>query len=278
MGDEAGRDPSAEKSGTVKDSAARSSWWKRGSTKVIAALAAGVLAGAGVLAKEGVISLGHELVASDVLSIQTRAPSPAAGCSGENGWMFPKPVDALPAPDFTNRHLNLDSWAKRNGGVPASGYFVVLTLQPVQQRTVVIDNLSVRVLHQSAPTVGTHIHFGQCGGLTPYVFQANLDANPVSIKPVKGQDAAGRTIQPVALPHELTESTPEVWNVEAVTQHCTCQWIIEVHWTSGNDSGTLRIDNHGQPFITSSTVGSTEAGPGGIKPPTWAIYPSPSPH
>jgi hypothetical protein len=262
-----------EKPDTAQEPAAHTSWWRRGSTKVLAAIAAGALAGVGVLAQQGVISIGHTLVAGDVLSIQTRVLSPSAGCLGERGWVFNKPLAALPAPESSNRHPNLDTWARENGGIPASGYYVVLTLQPVQQRTVVVDNLTVQVVHQSAPTVGSHIYFGQCGGLTPYAFQANLDSDPVFIKPAKGQDAAGKTITPVALPHQLTESSPEVWNVEAITRHCTCKWIIDVHWTSGNDSGTIRVDNHGQPFITSSAVGSVQATPVGGSTGKWAVIP-----
>lgn len=159
--------PSGQQADKPAETAARTTWWKRGSTKVIAALAAGALAGVGALAQQGVISIGHTLVASDVVTYHTRALSPGAGCQGEKGWVFNRSPSALPAPDFTNRNLNLDSWARGNGGVPASGYYVALTLQPVQQRTVVIDNLEVRVVHQAQPTVGTHAFFGQCGGLVP---------------------------------------------------------------------------------------------------------------
>ena len=280
MRDDADPGAATEKSG-AEPHAARAPWWKRGSTKVIAAIAAaltaGAIAGVSALVQQGVISIGHALVAAEVLSIQTKTLSPGEMCYGEKGWIFPKRPAALPVPDITNRSFSLDAWAKKNGGVPASGYYVELILQPVQQRTVVIDNLAVRVVHQSPVTVGTHFPvYGQCGGLEPYFFQANLDDNPVFIKPVKGQSLAGNIVTPVALPHKLTEGNPEAWNVSAITSHCTCQWIIEVHWSSGNDSGTIRVDNHGHPFVTSSTIGSIEVGTNYGHPPRWMAISSPT--
>jgi hypothetical protein len=261
---------------------AQAQWWKRGSTKVIAAvsavLTAGAIAGVSTLAQQGAVSIGHVLAGSEVLSIHTASLSPGASCYGERGWTFPKRPAALPVPDLTNRSFSLDKWARQNGGIPASGYYVVLTLQPVQQRTVVIDNLAVRVLHQSPPTVGTYFPAtGQCGGLTPYYFQANLDDNPVFIKPIKGYDTAGHPAVPVALPHQLTEGSPEVWQVSAITEHCTCQWIIEVHWTSGNDSGTIRVDNNSRPFMTSSTMGSVVVFSNYGHPPRWIIHSTTAP-
>lgn len=280
LGDDTDPGAPTEKAG-AEPHTERTPWWKRGSTKVIAAivavLTAGAVAAVSALVQQGVISIGHALVAGEVLSIQTTTLAPSATCYGERGWVFPKRPAALPVPDLTDRSFNVNAWARQNGGVPASGYYVVLALQPVQQRTVVIDSLVVQVVHQSPTTVGTYApFFGQCGGLEPYFFQANLDDNPVFIKPVKGRDQADNIVAPVALPHVLTEGNPEVWNVSAITNHCTCQWVIDVHWSSGNDSGTIRVDDHGQPFVTSSTIGSVEVGTNYGHPPRWSVLPTPA--
>ena len=267
-------DSAAKKSDeTHKDSKKKKPWWRSGYTAIIAALAAGIIAAITSLTQEGITSIGHRLVSSNVLSIHLSAIALSAGCYGEKGWVFPKRLSQLPAPDTTNPRLDFDSWARRNNGVPASGDYVELVLQPVrQQQTVVIDSISVQIVGESPPFHGAYIQgFGQCGGIQPDFFQANLDSRPISITPVKGQNSTLKVVEPVPLPHVLTEGSPEVWNVSAIARHSIYRWVINVHWTSGNDSGTLLVDDNGQPFETAPTVGLTEALPNQEEPPGWVI-------
>lgn len=43
--------------------------------------------------------------------------------------------------------------------------------------------------------------------------------------------------------------------VKARTQTCDCRWYLELGWSSQGRTGTLRIDDHGRPFRTSSIKG-----------------------
>lgn len=160
-------------------------WWKRSSTAVIGATVAGVLLGITALSQQLLTSTFYEILPSKVVSIKTTAFSAGDACEGESGWVFNKPPNALPVPDLTNPNFNEDLWAQQNAGVPASGYFVQLKLQPVQEQTVIVNSLEVQVVHRSAPRGGTSVDLANCPfhvAITPYIFEANLDSNPVSVK------------------------------------------------------------------------------------------------
>jgi hypothetical protein len=53
----------------------------------------------------------------------------------------------------------------------------------------------------------------------------------------------------------VSESDPEVFYVIAHAKANDVSWYLELDWSSGNRSGTLRIDDKGKPFRTSGTKG-----------------------
>lgn len=75
---------------------------------------------------------------------------------------------------------------------------------------------------------------------------------------VDGLDASGaevRTIPAVSFPYKVTSSDPEELLVSARTAGCDCRWYLELEWSAGGRSGTVRITDGGKPFRTSGTLG-----------------------
>jgi hypothetical protein len=61
----------------------------------------------------------------------------------------------------------------------------------------------------------------------------------------------------VEFPYRVSAADPEVLLVTATTQTYDCDWYLELDWSSQGRTGTVRIDDHGRPFRTTSTKGLT---------------------
>jgi hypothetical protein len=192
------------------------------------------------------------------ISAAVSLPSPAEACTGGEGWVFAKTPQELPVPRVDE---NKDAWAATNGGIPASGNYVAVTVQGLKGHVVVVNSISVDVVSRSEPLRGTYANIvGGCGGLRPYQFRAGLDANPVSVTalPDEGFLPEGQEPKrPVDLPHQVTNSEPEVWHLAAITTSCTCEWTATLNWTSDGKQGRTTITDHDRPFRVAAVTQAT---------------------
>lgn len=53
-------------------------------------------------------------------------------------------------------------------------------------------------------------------------------------------------------PYRVSSTDVEVFHIDAHVEGHDVTWYLELEWTSGGRSGTLRIDDRGEPFRTSS--------------------------
>ncbi|HME78621.1 MAG TPA: hypothetical protein VKI00_24120 [Mycobacterium sp.] len=182
------------------------------------------------------------------LSAVVKIPTPAAECHGGRSWVFDKRPPELPLPP---KEGDLDGWAAANGGIPASGNYIEVTLQGLNGRNVIVHDISVNIVSRTDPPHGAFAELsGGCGGFFPYHFSLNLDANPISVtaKPDDGVGAQAPS-RPVELPHEISGSEPEVWRLAAETKTCTCEWTATLDWTADDGkNGTTEINDKGHPF------------------------------
>lgn len=194
----------------------------------------------------------------EYLSATVDIPSPAGSCEG---LVFDKDPQNLPGVLHDDDLDDLDTWAAANGGIPASGNDVVVTLQGLNGHTVVVNSISVDVVSRTEPPHGTYPgNILPCGaGLVPYRFQADLDATPVSVTAVADDPAVaeGQAHRPVDLPHAISGSEPEVWHLAAVTNTCTCEWMATLEWTSDGQQGTTPITDNGRPFRVAAVTRAT---------------------
>ncbi|GGU42274.1 helix-turn-helix domain-containing protein [Streptomyces lavendofoliae] len=153
------------------------------------------------------------------------------------------------------------AWAGKHGAVHGGEALVRITLQGRSPSdAVVLQALHVRVVDRAAPLPWNAYRMDNgCGGaVTPRHFAVDLDRPRPLARPVDGLDASGaevRRIPAVSFPYKVTSSDPEVLLVSARTAGCDCRWYLELEWSAGGRSGTVRITDGGKPFRTSGTKG-----------------------
>ncbi|GGZ32759.1 hypothetical protein GCM10010387_28590 [Streptomyces inusitatus] len=148
-------------------------------------------------------------------------------------------------------------WAGALGAVHGGDTLVRLTVQGTAEKAVVLQALRVRVVARRAPVQHNAYRMSMgCGGsLTPRMFEADLDRPRPIARPVAGDDS-GTEIPAVSFPYRVSAKDPEILTVSARAARCDCDWYLELEWSSGDRSGTTRIDDGGRPFRTSGAAGT----------------------
>ncbi|NUK64294.1 helix-turn-helix domain-containing protein [Streptomyces lunaelactis] len=145
-----------------------------------------------------------------------------------------------------------EPWARSVGAVHGADTGVRITVQGKSDKAVVLEAMHVRVTARRAPP--KHNAFRMtlgCGGaLTPRLFDVDLDKPRPIARSMAGNDA-GEPIPAVSFPYKVSATDPETLLVTGRTVGCDCDWYLELEWSSGDRSGTVRIDDSGQPFRTS---------------------------
>nr|WP_203187524.1 helix-turn-helix transcriptional regulator [Streptomyces pratensis] len=151
------------------------------------------------------------------------------------------------------------AWAGTHGAVHGGEALVRITVQGRSPSdAVVLHALHVRVVDRAAPLPWNAYRMDNgCGGaVTPRHFAVDLDRPRPLARPVDGLDASGaevRKIPAVSFPYKVTSSDPEELLVSARTAGCDCRWYLELEWSAGGRTGTVRITDGGKPFRTSGT-------------------------
>ncbi|MFF4116068.1 helix-turn-helix domain-containing protein [Streptomyces sp. NPDC001714] len=163
----------------------------------------------------------------------------------------PAQVPPPPAPQ------DAGTWAATQNAVHGGNTIVDVSVQGRSSTAVVLEALRVRVVGRTAPAPGIAYSMadGCGGGLTPRYFDVNLDKDRPIARPVAGEGPDGHTVSTMHLPYRVSATDPEVLRVKASTVGCDCRWYLELDWSSQGRSGTVRIDDHGRPFRTSSVKG-----------------------
>ncbi|MFJ9058125.1 helix-turn-helix domain-containing protein [Streptomyces sp. NPDC102409] len=152
-------------------------------------------------------------------------------------------------------------WAGTHGAVHGGEALVRITVQGRSPSdAVVLHALHLRVVDRAAPLPWNAYRMDNgCGGaVTPRHFAVDLDRPRPLARPVDGLDASGakvRKIPAVSFPYKVTSSDPEELLVSARTASCDCRWYLELEWSAGGRTGTVRITDGGKPFRTSGTKG-----------------------
>ncbi|MFE6040825.1 helix-turn-helix domain-containing protein [Streptomyces sp. NPDC056452] len=167
----------------------------------------------------------------------------------EPGTVPPPPTDPQEA----------RSWARALGGVDGGDMMLELTLQGASKEAVVLKGLHVRVVGREPALAWTAYSMGEgCGsGITPQSFDIDLDDGQPWTQPVAGQDG-GSVVPAKDFPYRVSSTDVEVFNLDAHVEGHDVTWYLELEWSSGSRSGSLRIDDNGKPFRTSSITGRPE--------------------
>ncbi|MFF3323515.1 helix-turn-helix domain-containing protein [Streptomyces sp. NPDC002889] len=238
---------------------------------------------------------GDEAGAEGLASPDTKASGPSDGPSGSTGTPRPGSGAASPRPTSTSRpggsatpftwktgqHVwengcdhayavnrgpgavppppaesDAGPWARSLGAVHAGNTLVRITVQGRSDKAVVLQALRVRVTaRRTPPNHNVYRMSSGCGGsITPRLFDTDLDAPRPLARSVPGNDS-GEPIPAVSFPYKVSATDPEILLVTGRTVTCDCDWYLELEWSSGDRSGTIRIDDAGRPFRTSGIRG-----------------------
>ncbi|MFD8693039.1 helix-turn-helix domain-containing protein [Streptomyces sp. NPDC059651] len=161
------------------------------------------------------------------------------------------PKGMPPVPDVQDRARR--NWAAQLGGVDGGKMLIDLTVQGASQDAVVLNALHVRVVSQKAANDWPAYSMGEgCGGgIVPQTFNIDLDAGQPVSQPVAGEDAGG-VVAAKNFPYRVSSTDVEVFHLDAHTESHDVAWYLELEWSSGGRTGTLRIDDNGKPFRTAS--------------------------
>ncbi|MFE0427626.1 transcriptional regulator, partial [Streptomyces sp. NPDC058953] len=171
----------------------------------------------------------------------------AADCN--HAYIVDRPPAAVPPPPAM---ADSEAWARALGAVHKGDTLIRVTVQGRGERTVALRALRVRIADRRPPQRRNVYWTGPpCGGaLAPRSFAVDLDATRPSARPMPGYDS-GAEIPAVSFPYRVSARDPEVLLVVGRTVNCDCDWYLELGWSSGDRSGTVRIDDAGLPFRTS---------------------------
>lgn len=113
-----------------------------------------------------------------------------------------------------------------------------LKVRSTAEGPVTMTAMDVRVLSAEAPPA--EVTYADCQGTgAQHPFAVDLDApQPRAVSPRR------------RFPYEASAETPLVLDVTAHTSKSEVRWCLELRWTQGPRSGTLRIDDGGHPFRT----------------------------
>ena len=165
----------------------------------------------------------------------------------------PKTVPPPPPPTSTR------GWARALGGVDGGAMKLELTVQGASQQAVVLNSIRVQVLSRRAPVQQPAFSMGEgCGsGIEPQSFDVDLDDSRPSLTPVAGKQG-DETVPAKDFPFRVSSSDVEVFDLDAHVEGHDVSWYLELEWSSGGRTGTLRVDDGGRPFRTSSIAGRPE--------------------
>ncbi|MFJ2398579.1 helix-turn-helix domain-containing protein [Streptomyces sp. NPDC087843] len=173
------------------------------------------------------------------------------GC--DHDYVIDKPPAQVPPPPAEQ---DARAWAARQGAVHGRQTKVRISVQGRSSTAVVLEALRVRIVSRGDPATGSAYAMGQgCGSdLSPRRFTTNLDVDRPIVRPKDGADS-GHTIPAAHFPYRVSAEDPEELLVDATTQTYDVRWYLEVDWSSQGRTGTIRVDDHGSPFHTTSTKG-----------------------
>ncbi|WP_340377770.1 helix-turn-helix transcriptional regulator [Streptomyces sp. SS7] len=176
------------------------------------------------------------------------------GCGEE--YVVAKPPQEVPPPPHPE---DIAAWAASQQAVHGGPTDVQIMVQGRGSAAVVLEALHVRVVNRVTPAADRGIVYSLspgCGaGIIPRFFDVNLDADQPLARSVPGDNGEGTPIPAIAFPYRVSLQEPEVLVVSTLNESCTCDWYLDLAWSSQGRSGTVRIDDHGRPFRSTSPGG-----------------------
>ncbi|MGW1275182.1 hypothetical protein ACWD5A_42160, partial [Streptomyces sp. NPDC002491] len=173
----------------------------------------------------------------------------------DHDYVIAKPPQQVPPPPTP---ADAAGWATSQKAVHGRTTNLQISVQGRGSAAVVLEALHVRVVDRVTPadrSGSAYSMYEGCGAvLVPRHFAVNLDARRPLARSVPGNDP-DRPAPAIGFPYQVSLRDPEVLLLAARTETCTCDWYLDLDWSSQGRTGTVRIDDHGRPFRTTSIAG-----------------------
>ncbi|MEU0430391.1 helix-turn-helix domain-containing protein [Streptomyces sp. NPDC006290] len=173
----------------------------------------------------------------------------------DHNYVIAKPPQQVPPPPTPG---DAAAWAASQRAVHGRTTDLRISVQGRGSAAVVLEALHVRVVNRTTPDARRGIAYSMyegCGAvLIPRYFSVDLDANRPVARSMPGNDP-DRPAPALDFPYRVSLQEPEVLQLSALTEACTCDWYLYLDWSSQGRTGTVRIDDHGRPFRTTSIEG-----------------------
>ncbi|WP_239072672.1 hypothetical protein [Streptomyces bauhiniae] len=173
----------------------------------------------------------------------------------DHDYVIAKPPHHVPPPPAP---ADAAAWADSQGAVHGRTTNLRITVQGQGPAAVVLTALHVRIAERTAPATRPSIAYSMyegCGAaLIPRYFSVDLDAHRPLARSVPGNDPS-RPAPAIDFPYRVSLREPEVLFLSARTAACTCDWYLELDWSSQGRTGSVRVDDHGRPFRTTTIKG-----------------------
>lgn len=215
---------------------------------VAATVGALVAAAGGVWLATGAPGTDADPVAAAPLSWTVRPDVWAHGC--DHTYLVDRPAAEVPAPPVEQ---DAPAWSDALDAVDGGRTIVETTVTGTGSEPVVLQGLFVRVEGRREPLArdGYAMSSGCGGAETPAEYTVDLDARRPLARPDDGADEQ-RTLPALRFPVRVAADDPAVLRVVASSGDCDCDWFLELAWSQGSRSGTVRLDDAGAPFRTSA--------------------------
>ncbi|NEB94913.1 helix-turn-helix domain-containing protein [Streptomyces bauhiniae] len=143
---------------------------------------------------------------------------------------------------------DVPGWVKAHRAVAADEQRVALTVQGTGDEAVVIESMHVGVADSGPPPAwNAYLGSSGCGGgVQTRSFDTNLDAPHPVLTPKAGQRG---------FPYKVSRTDPEVLYLTAHADTHDVHWYVDLQWNSAGRQGTIRVNDHGEPFRTSGSRG-----------------------
>ncbi|MHA4816899.1 helix-turn-helix domain-containing protein [Streptomyces aculeolatus] len=169
------------------------------------------------------------------------------GC--DHRYLVDKSPGDVPPPPMAQ---DAETWAASQGAVHGGRTNIEAAIEPRGGEPVTVTAVHVRKTASGAPLPWSAFAMSSgCGGeVTEAAYSVDLDMPRPVLKPRQGGDSTGKW-DPPALPYRVTPDDPLSLLVRADAEDHDVRWYLEVEWSTGTDSGVVRIDDQGAPFRTS---------------------------
>lgn len=143
----------------------------------------------------------------------------------------------------------------QQGAAFASRDVVQVAIQGESARTVTLTGIRFDVERATRRDGG--LFSAPCGGgINARGLVVDVEGNPPEVVSsseelegsVESGGMPGSPTSPITFPWSVSLTDPLLLYVVATADFCDCKWSAEIPWVSGDQSGTIEIDDHGEPF------------------------------